>query len=74
MGNYKLVISTIKTTEQLKVIRKAEGMTQQQVADRAGCKRQQVERVENNRNQPRIGLVEAIADALGCQLLIVRKK
>jgi transcriptional regulator with XRE-family HTH domain len=54
-------------------LRKARGMTQQQLADMAGLAQQNLARVETGRYSSRLDTLAAIADALGCQIDFIIK-
>ena len=54
-------------------LRKARGMTQQQLADMAGLAQQNLARVETGRYSSRLDTLAAIAEALGCQLEFIIK-
>lgn len=55
---------------QLAEIRRAKGMTQQEVADKAGLLRPHIARIEAGSFSVGIDTLEAIADALGQQIKI----
>jgi transcriptional regulator with XRE-family HTH domain len=46
-------------------IRQRQGLTQQQLAVRAGCSRELISAIETHRSQPPLDRLEAIAVALG---------
>ena len=48
--------------------RKALGLSQEKLAERAGCDRQSINRVENAAYSPSLDRVFLLADALGVQL------
>jgi transcriptional regulator with XRE-family HTH domain len=50
------------------VRRKALGLSQEKLAERAGCDRQSINRVENAAYSPSLDRVFLLADALGVQL------
>ena len=54
-------------------LRKARGMTQQQLADMAGLAQQNLARVETGRYSSRLDTLAAIADALWCQIDFIIK-
>ena len=54
-------------------LRKARGMTQQQLADMAGLAQQNLARVETGRYSSRLDTLSAIAEALGCKVSFVIK-
>jgi transcriptional regulator with XRE-family HTH domain len=54
-------------------LRKARGMTQQQLADMAGLAQQNLARVETGRYSSRLDTLAAIAEALGCQVEFIIK-
>lgn len=54
-------------------LRKARGLSQQQLADMAGLAQQNLARVETGRYSSRLDTLAAIAEALGCQLEFIIK-
>jgi transcriptional regulator with XRE-family HTH domain len=48
----------------LKRLREARGMTQQELADKAGISREHLARLEGARHDPTLGLLERLAKAL----------
>lgn len=55
--------------KKIKILRKTRGLTQQQLADKLGCKRATISNYEIGRRSPRnIKELESIADALGVNL------
>ena len=55
--------------KKIKILRKTRGLTQQQLADKLGCKRATISNYEIGRRSPRnIKELESIADALGVSL------
>ena len=51
--------------------RRAAGLTQQQLAERAGLSRMTVQRIESGQIDPRVSTLEVMARALGLELLPV---
>lgn len=49
-------------------IRKAQGITQAELAERCETTQQQIARIENGSVDPRLGTLRRIAAALGCEL------
>lgn len=54
--------------KKIKTLRKARGMTQEQLADRLGVKRSTISNYEIGRRSPHIKELEAISEALGVSL------
>ena len=54
-------------------LRKARGMTQQQLADMAGLAQHNLARVETGRYLSRLDTLAVIAEALGCQIDFIIK-
>lgn len=55
----------------IKRIRKEKGLTQQQLADSANISRSYLADVENNRYNPSIDVLKAIAESLGIKLSVL---
>ena len=57
-------------------LRERAGMTQTQLADRLGLAQASIAQWENGTTEPRLGKLDAIAEALGCQIdeLLVAEK
>ena len=54
--------------ERLKELRLAAGMTQDELAEKTGIKKQSISRYENSEREPNIRTAKRIADALGVTL------
>jgi len=59
--------------ETIKRIRAERHLTQQQVADAVGIARQAYVRIESGKHSTSIDMIERIADALDCDVMIVKK-
>ena len=55
-------------------LRLEKGMTQQEVADRAGIQRGNLARIEDGRYSVGIDILAAIGDAMGMEIDFVKKK
>lgn len=76
--HYRLVMPERVTqrqiiAHQISSIRRREGLTQQQLADRVCCSQQKIDRLEHSRHDAGIGFVADVAAALGCELKICEK-
>ena len=60
--------------EQLKSLRKSIGYSQKQIARWTGMHQNEVSRIENGKQDPRLGRIERMAEALGAELLLVPKQ
>lgn len=58
----------------MEVQRRTLGLTQKDVADAAGMVKQTVSAIEAGDKIPRLGTLAAMADALGLEIVIRRKK
>ena len=56
---------------QIKNARINAGLSQAQLAERAGATQAQISRIESGKSRPSLGMLEAIAEALGCKLTIL---
>lgn len=54
-------------------LRKQEKITQGKLAELTGCKQQVISRIEKKENKPSLRLFANMLDALGYELLIVKK-
>lgn len=63
----------MRAIETIKRIRVERHLTQQQVADAVGIARQAYVRIESGKHSTSIGMIERIADALDCDVMIVKK-
>lgn len=59
--------------EEFVKLRKVEKISQQEIADRIGCKQQAISRVEQCQHSPSLKLFFGMVEALGYELKIVRK-
>ena len=55
---------------QLKEVRKAEGMTQQHLAEIVGTKKSNISRLESGRYNPSLDFLIKVADGLGKQITV----
>lgn len=58
---------------QLKMVRKAEGMTQETLAELVGTKKSNISRLESGRYNPSLDFLVKVAGGLGRQIEIVVK-
>lgn len=58
----------MKIGERIRALRLDDGMTQEELAQRVGLKKQNISRYENSRVEPNIRTAKRIADALGVSL------
>ena len=63
----------MRAIETIKRIRVERHLTQQQVADAVGIARQAYVRIESGKHSTSIDMIERIADALDCDVMIVKK-
>ena len=55
---------------QLKEVRKAEGMTQERLAELVGTKKSNISRLESGRYNPSLDFLVKVADGLGKQISV----
>jgi transcriptional regulator with XRE-family HTH domain len=63
----------MRTIETIKRIRSERHLTQQDVADAVGIARQAYVRIESGKHSTSIDMIERIAHALDCDVMIVKK-
>ena len=56
--------------DQLRSVRKAQGMTQESLAERVGTKKSNLSRLESGRYNPSLDFLVKVADGLGKQIQI----
>lgn len=56
--------------DQLRSVRKAQGMTQESLAERVGTKKSNISRLESGRYNPSLDFLVKVADSLGKQIQI----
>ena len=56
--------------DQLRSVRKAQGMTQESLAERVGTKKSNISRLESGRYNPSLEFLVKVADGLGKQIQI----
>ena len=56
--------------DQLRSVRKAQGMTQEALAERVGTKKSNISRLESGRYNPSLDFLVKVADGLGKQIQI----
>ena len=56
--------------DQLRSVRKAQGMTQEPLAERVGTKKSNISRLESGRYNPSLDFLVKVADGLGKQIQI----
>ena len=54
--------------DQLRSVRKAQGMTQESLAERVGTKKSNISRLESGRYNPSLAFLVKVADGLGKQI------
>jgi len=59
---------------QVKKARINAGLNQAQLAERAGTSQAYISEIESGKTKPSLGMLEAIAEALGCKLTILLEK
>ncbi len=64
----KTLISIEQLPERIKDIRKSLGLTQKQLARRLNISRQEITKIENNKNSSSLKTLSKVASALNCEL------
>lgn len=59
-----------EVAEQLRAARKAQGVTQESLAERVGTKKSNISRLESGRYNPSLDFLEKVANGLGRKLQI----
>ena len=59
------------TGDEIRIARRAMGLKQEELAERAGLSRKTVQRIERSAIDPRLSTVTLIARALGMELLLI---
>ena len=59
-----------EVVRQLKEVRKAEGMTQEHLAELVGTKKSNISRLESGRYNPSLDFLVKVADGLGNQITV----
>ena len=59
-----------EVAQQLREVRKSQGMTQELLADRVGTKKSNISRVESGRYNPRLDFLVKVAGGLGKQIQV----
>ena len=59
-----------EVARQLKEVRKAEGMTQEHLAELVGTKKSNISRLESGRYNPSLDFLVKVADGLGKQITV----
>lgn len=59
-----------EVVRQLKEVRKAEGMTQERLAELVGTKKSNISRLESGRYNPSLDFLVKVADGLGKQISV----
>ena len=59
---------------QLAAMREAEGLTRTQLAERSGVGRSHITRIEDGTLNVQIDTLAALADALGCRIVLEKKR
>ena len=60
----------MEIVQQLKEVRKAEGMTQEHLAELVGTKKSNISRLESGRYNPSLDFLVKVADGLGKQISV----
>ena len=60
----------LEIVQQLKEVRKAEGMTQEHLAELVGTKKSNISRLESGRYNPSLDFLVKVADGLGKQISV----
>jgi transcriptional regulator with XRE-family HTH domain len=63
----------LRMGERIATLRKAQGMTQAELAERAGLQRSHIVRLEQGRYGATIDVLSTIADALNCEIDFIQK-
>ena len=59
-----------EVAQQLREVRKSQGMTQELLADRVGTKKSNISRLENGRYNPSLDFLVKVAGGLGKQIQV----
>ena len=59
-----------EVAQQLREVRKSQGMTQESLADRVGTKRSNISRLESGRYNPSLDFLVKVAGGLGKQIQV----
>lgn len=59
-----------EVTQQLREVRKSQGMTQESLADRVGTKKSNISRLESGRYNPSLDFLVKVAGGLGKQIQV----
>ena len=65
MENCEIKEKVYGLIDQFIAIRKKNGVTQGEIAEKSGCKQQVISRIENNTNIPRLDTFCAMLDSIG---------
>ena len=57
-----------EVAQQLREVRKSQGMTQESLADRVGTKKSNISRLESGRYNPSLDFLEKVAGGLGREI------
>ena len=63
-----------EVAQQLREVRKSQGMTQELLADRVGTKKSNISRLESGRYNPSLDFLVKVAGGLGKQIQLKEKK
>lgn len=66
----KEITPRAEVVRQLKEVRKAEGMTQEHLAELIGTKKSNISRLESGRYNPSLDFLVKVADGLGKQISV----
>ena len=70
MGKNTVTSPREEIVRQLKEVRKAEGMTQERLAELVGTKKSNISRLESGRYNPSLDFLVKVADGLGKQISV----
>lgn len=70
---FKLIEAELDVIAQIIQARKKKGLSQKEVADRAGVTQQVVSRIENKEHSPNLRNLVKVTNALGLKLKVVSK-
>ena len=62
--------TTEQVAQQLREVRKSQGMTQESLADRVGTKKSNISRLESGRYNPSLDFLVKVAGGLGKQIQV----
>ncbi len=66
----KSITPRLEVVQQLKAVRKEEGITQEHLAELVGTKKSNISRLESGRYNPSLDFLVKVADGLGRQISV----